>query len=450
MWADALQNFDIHTASTYGNRLLDSLGIAERCATTRDAHPALRYAQSGLLALTGRADAAPQICPAALASCADGVLAALAAITGPSHLDDIDGGALLGERAALMGLTRNGRIAAGGSCRLLEAADGWLALNLARDDDWELLPAWLETEIQKDDWDSLANTLRECPLDECIERGRLLGLAVAPAPLEPVTAPWFRCEYHTEHKARHVDASRSPLVVDLSSLWAGPLCTHLLQQLGARVIKVESSRRPDGARLGNPDFYDLLNAGKASVALDFSTAEGRAQLQKLCARADIVIEASRPRALRQLGIDAERLIDANPGLTWVSITGYGRAEPMANWVAFGDDAAVAAGLSQRFQHCHGEPVFCGDAIADPLTGLHAALAAWHSYRRGGGQLLALALRDVVAHCLAFDAAAPAVLRERAGEWRTVIERAGLLDTPLVARAPIGKARDLGADNGDFR
>jgi crotonobetainyl-CoA:carnitine CoA-transferase CaiB-like acyl-CoA transferase len=165
--------------------------------------------------------------------------------------------------------------------------------------------------------------------------------------------------------------------------------------------------------------------------------------------ADIVIEASRPRALRQLGIEAERLVDANPGLTWISLTGYGRLEPMGNWVGFGDDAAIAAGLGLRFAHCHGTPAFCGDAIADPLTGLHAALAAWHSYRSGGGRLLALALRDVVAHCLAFDAATPAVLRKRAGEWRTVIERAGLMDAQPVARHPIAPARALGADNDDW-
>jgi crotonobetainyl-CoA:carnitine CoA-transferase CaiB-like acyl-CoA transferase len=237
--------------------------------------------------------------------------------------------------------------------------------------------------------------------------------------------------------------------VDLSSLWAGPLCTHLLQQLGARVVKVESAGRPDGARLGHPDFYNLLNAGKASVALDFTSEEGRAQLRALCARADIVIEASRPRALRQLGVHAEDLIDANPHLTWISVSGYGRSEPMGNWVGFGDDAAIAAGLGLRFAQCHGKPVFCGDAIADPLTGLHAALAAWHSYRSGGGRLIALALRDVVAHCLAFDAAPPAILRERAAEWHTIIDQAGLLDMQSTARLPTGAARALGADNEDF-
>jgi crotonobetainyl-CoA:carnitine CoA-transferase CaiB-like acyl-CoA transferase len=154
--------------------------------------------------------------------------------------------------------------------------------------------------------------------------------------------------------------------------------------------------------------------------------------------------------LRQLGIDAVQLVAANPQLTWISITGYGRLDPMANWVAFGDDAAVAAGLSRLVDDSGGEIAFCGDAVADPLTGLHAALLAWHGYRTGGGGLRALALRDVVAHCIEAELALPPErLRARADEWREVIERAGLLDVQPMARRASGVARALGADNGDF-
>src|SRR5262249_36579837 len=135
-----------------------------------------------------------------------------------------------------------------------------------------------------------------------------------------------------------------PLVIDLSSLWAGPLCSHLLHKLGADVVKIESTRRPDGARRGPALFFDLMNAGKRSVALDFSSREGRESLHALVRKADIVIEGSRPRALRQLGLDAEQVI-AECVTTWVSINGYGRDEPQENWIAFGDDAGVAAGLS---------------------------------------------------------------------------------------------------------
>jgi crotonobetainyl-CoA:carnitine CoA-transferase CaiB-like acyl-CoA transferase len=180
----------------------------------------------------------------------------------------------------------------------------------------------------------------------------------------------------------------------LSSLWAGPLCAQLLGVCGAQVVKLESLQRPDGARRGSPAFFDLMNGGKRSVAVDIESESGLEQLRGLLARADIVIESSRPRALAQLGVDAEELVRSGLGKTWLSITGYGRGEPEAGWVAFGDDAAAAAGLTAT-AGC-GTPVFCGDAIADPLTGLHAAVAALASWLTGGGRLLDVSLRNVAA------------------------------------------------------
>ncbi|MGH8453859.1 MAG: CoA transferase [Nevskiales bacterium] len=217
---------------------------------------------------------------------------------------------------------------------------------------------------------------------------------------------------------------RAPLIVDLASLWAGPLCSRLLQRMGAEVIKLESTQRPDGARNGPAAFFDLLNVGKRTVTLDFSSAQGRDQLRALLGRADIVIEGSRPRALRQLGIHAETLIEENPGLNWISISGYGRGEPQENWIAYGDDAAVAAGLSHVQYQATGQRMIVGDAIADPLTGLHAALAAWASWLGGGGRLISLALRDVVNHCLRFDLPdSAAAIRSRQLEWAALAQKA---------------------------
>ena len=131
---------------------------------------------------------------------------------------------------------------------------------------------------------------------------------------------------------------RGLTVVDLSSLWAGPLCGQLLAAAGARVIKVESTTRPDGARHGPKAFFELMHRGKEFLAFDFSTTAGRAALADVLGAADVVIEASRPRALEQLGIIAA----SSPARVWLSITGYGRDLPVR--VAFGDDAAVAGGL----------------------------------------------------------------------------------------------------------
>lgn len=363
-----------------------------------------------------RARLTPVFIPAPVADWADAALARLAALAPAGALDGITGAQLLTERAAISGYVSRGAISPGGSCRLLDAADGGIALNLARDDDWELLPAWLEQAVARD-WEAVAEVVRSRLARPLVERGREIGLAVAvdEAPVAGMARSHNRSgtvratpPLETSRVgARNVGAANAgaghardrPRVIDLSSLWAGPLCGYLLQRLGAEVIKVESLRRPDGARRGPALFFDLLNAGKASVALDFASAEGRAQLAALIESADIVIEASRPRALRQLGIDAAALCAHRPGLVWASITAYGRGPHTGHWIGYGDDVGVAAGLSAVVRAATGERRIVGDAIADPLTGIHAALTAWQAWRAGEGGLLDLAMHDVVQHCI---------------------------------------------------
>jgi hypothetical protein len=392
-----------------------------------------------------------------LAACARAALAASAQLSGSPELADLDGPALLGERAALLELKRRGATSPGGSCRLLRASDRWIAVNLARPDDLALLPAWIGCDGTSDPWERIRARVRELRAEDVVERARLLGLAAAVA-VKPSSQPppWHRVTV----RSRPAPPSRTPLVIDLSSLWAGPLCTHLLLLAGARVVKLESTGRPDAAREGSASFFDLMNAGKESVsldltcpegvralqvALDLTSPEGVRALQGLLARADIVVESSRPRALAQLGIDPESLVRTRSGLTWVSLTGYGRATPGRDWVAFGDDASVAAGLATA-TGSEATPLFCGDAIADPLTGLHAAVAALRSWREGGGQLLDLALRDVVAHALAFESRQPrcTVHRVRDG-WRVSCGAESQRVLEPRARVAKGRARAFGCD-----
>jgi crotonobetainyl-CoA:carnitine CoA-transferase CaiB-like acyl-CoA transferase len=154
----------------------------------------------------------------------------------------------------------------------------------------------------------------------------------------------------------------------MSSLWAGPLAGGLLAPAGAVVVTVEGARRPDGARRGPAAFFDLLNAGKRCIALDFDDEHDTRALADLMTRASLVIEGSRRRVMDRLGIDVATTVAG--GTSWLSITAYGRDGDGANRVGFGDDVAVAAGLA-----IDGEPpLFVGDAIADPITGLYAALA----------------------------------------------------------------------------
>ena len=434
-------------AIEYAHRLLCSLGAEPRRQPgPAAAHPALAWALSGAMALTGAPGQQGRMCPAPIASCVDGALAALRALAGDDLTSALPDASLLGERAAIAGLRRGRRVSAGGACRLLSGADGWLALSLARPDDWQLLPAWLESGAL-DSWPAVADAVAIARIDTLVERGRMLGLALAAArePL-PGPTPWCRVLDRSPTTNAKVSRRGTPLVVDLSALWAGPLCAQLLGALGARVVKVESLRRPDGARGGPPIFHDLMNAGKASVALDFSSARDIDKLRHLLLVADIVIESARPRALRQLGIDASAMLAGNPRLTWLSITGHGRTDDRADRIAYGDDAGVAAGLSSLMLDATGDIMFCGDAIADPLTGVHAALAAWSAHRAGGGVLVGLALSEVVRHCLEFMPS-PGIeaTRQRWRRWQDIAVATGLAERRAAIRSVASPARPLGAD-----
>ncbi|WP_053753700.1 CoA transferase [Streptomyces sp. MMG1533] len=399
--------------------------------------PFLDWAASGGMALTGEADGPPDLSPAPMLSLIGAVRSALSRLGA-----DIGPGLLLGGRAGAMNLTRRGRTSAGGASRLLPAADGWLAVTLSRPDDVDLVPAMLGRADVSDHWQDLATAVRAAPAREFAARIRMLGVPAAALPTapSPVSAPWKVTSIAAPHRTDR------PLVVDLSSLWAGPLCAHLLGRAGARVVKVESTRRPDGARSGNRRFYDWLHAGHESVAVDFTSAAGRAALARLVDAADVVIEASRPRALAQLGLAPEHL-DHRPGKVWVGITGYGRGRP--DRVAFGDDAAVAGGLVGRHE---GRPVFCADAIADPLTGLVAALGALGSLAGGGGRLIDVSMRDVAA---AFAGAGPGcpgphpIRTDAAGPVVVECGRTGRSQPVLPPRAPVpgGTAAPPGRDTG---
>jgi hypothetical protein len=380
------------------------------------------------------------MCPLPLAAAADGAMRAFATVAGMAN-DALPGGAsLLGQRARLRGLTRAGMQSAGTSCRLLPARDGWIAVSLARNEDWDLLPAWLSADVASD-WPSVAAAVSGRYADALVARGRLLGLAVARADGDATAPAWHTVSMR---ERAGVTGGRRPVVVDLSSLWAGPLAGALLRIAGAEVIKVESVARPDGARRGHGGFFDWLNGGKRCVALDFASADGRAALRALLRHADIVIEGSRPRALRQIGVVAEEFLERQPGLVWVSLTAYGRDGGAGDWVGFGDDAGVAAGLSRCMAETFGQMMFVGDAIADPMAGIHAAVAALTAWRQGVGGLVSLSLVGVVARAMRLGGVLGGeALQVRAERWSRIA--AGWSGRPYRLPAAASRARALGAD-----
>ncbi|WP_082691074.1 CoA transferase [Mycobacterium sp. GA-1199] len=297
----------------------------------------------------------------------------------------IDAAELIGGRAALLGLSPVGQVSAGGATRMMRSRDGWCALTLARPDDIAAVPALVSADEVDDPWPAVQRWVVENDCADLTERARLLGLPAAGLAETPPEGPRV-------YPFGAATATRGPadlLVADLSALWAGPLCGRLLASAGATVVKVESAARPDGARHGPQSFFDWMNAGKLSYSVDFDEPSG---LRALLAAADVVIESSRPEALVRRGL-APTDVTPRDGRVWLRVTGHGTDGDRRNWVAFGDDAAVSGGLV-----C-GEPdapEFCGDAIADPLTGLEAALAVAQSLRSGGGELIEMSMAAVAA------------------------------------------------------
>ncbi len=305
----------------------------------------------------------------------------------------VDASTLLTGRSAMLGLSPRGRISAGGATRLMRAADTWCAVTLSRPDDIAAVPAVIEADTITDDpWPHLQRWVGARPAAAVVERAGLLGIPAAALAETSASPPVTRV---LGPRAQH--AGRL-LVADMSSMWAGPLCGQLLHRAGATVIKVESGRRPDGTRRGPAAFYDWMNRGKLSYAVEFDDHEA---MLRLLSVADVVIEGSRPAALTRRGLGPAD-IPPRAGRVWVRITGYGTHGDAGTRVAFGDDAAVAGGLVEY--HSDG-PVFVGDAIADPLTGLHAAAAVADALARGGGELIELSMAATAAGYAGFSGGA---------------------------------------------
>jgi len=284
----------------------------------------------------------------------------------------------------------------GSSCHLmLTKDDQWVAINLARPEDHELVSIFFSLEVgvnEKIDIGKLGNNVRSCSSADLIEYAIDVGVPISRLNEVPYKYSLFELPVQVQDvkKAHDVSLSTQLKVVDLSSLWAGPLCSHLLQRCGFSVTKVESSQRPDGARFGNPNFFAELDEGKEHVEIDFHSIAGIHQLRELIEYADVVIEGSRPRAMQQLGINLEQIVRQAQPRVWLSITGYGRAGLAGQRVGFGDDCAVAGGL---VDFSSDGPHFLGDAIADPISGLVAATSIFRAIDQQKSCLIGVSLAE---------------------------------------------------------
>jgi succinate---hydroxymethylglutarate CoA-transferase len=178
-------------------------------------------------------------------------------------------------------------------------------------------------------------------------------------------------------------------VIDLTSVLSGPLCTMMLGDAGADVIKVESPAG-DQARGWGPPFWGdqgteflAVNRNKRSIVLDLKTPAGKSALLRLCKRADVLVENYRRGVPERLGIDYETLHQVNPRLVYCSISGFGDSGPRRGEAAYDSVMQAFVGIMHMTGAPGGPPVRASISVCDVSAALYANQAI----------LLALAARE---------------------------------------------------------
>ncbi|MBB4267541.1 CaiB/BaiF CoA transferase family protein [Roseospira visakhapatnamensis] len=190
-------------------------------------------------------------------------------------------------------------------------------------------------------------------------------------------------------------------VLDLSRVLAGPFCTQLLGDLGAEVIKVERPGRGDDTRAWGPPFltdhdgtpsqesayYLSINRNKRSLAVDLTRPEGQALIRRLAAQVDVLVENFKVGGLAKYGLSYADLKEGCPRLVYCSITGFGQTGPYAPRAGYDYLAQGMGGMMSLTGTADGDPVKVGNANADQLTGMYAAVAilAALRHRDAGGR-----------------------------------------------------------------
>ncbi|MFI9774973.1 CaiB/BaiF CoA transferase family protein [Streptomyces sp. NPDC051956] len=190
-------------------------------------------------------------------------------------------------------------------------------------------------------------------------------------------------------------------VLDLATLFAGPLAATMLGDFGADVIKVEHPRKPDPSRGHGPSkdgvglWWKLLGRNKRNITLDLSTRGGREILLKLVADADVLIENFRPGTLEKWSLGWEELSAANPRLVLTRVTGFGQFGPYSHRPGFGTLAEAMSGFAALTGEPDGPPTLPPFGLADSIAALstsYAVMAALRGRERTGrGQVVDMAI-----------------------------------------------------------
>ena len=287
---------------------------------------------------------------------------------------------------------------------------GWVHADLIADD--EELFAVLAADAPGADAEELAITAQECRLPVTPYRR-----APARWRLEPPEAA------DVGERLRRVSSPASVRVVDLTAMWAGPLCTALLAAWGARVLTVEPPSRRDGLR-GSPAQFAVLDHGKARRPWDLRMESGRAAFEAALREADVLVESFSDRVLPNLGYDDASLTRLNHRLNVVRVRAFPSSSAEASWVAFGRGVHAVSGLG----FVDGAPAPATVAYPDPLAGLLAFAAVLEALARlEGGQRVEVSLAGAIAPLLGASGAA-----------------LGAVDDASIAAARSGAARRPGA------
>lgn len=193
------------------------------------------------------------------------------------------------------------------------------------------------------------------------------------------------------------------LVVDLTRVLAGPFCTMMLAELGARVIKVENPQGGDDSRRfepivqGQSAYFASLNRGKEDIALDLKDATDRAVFLRLVGRADVLVENFRPGTLERLGLGYESLRAVNPRLIYAAVSGFGQTGPWSRKPAYDLIVQALGGMMSVTGQPGGPPTKAGTSVGDITGGLFllagVAAALYHREKTGTGRLVDVAMLD---------------------------------------------------------
>jgi CoA:oxalate CoA-transferase len=192
-------------------------------------------------------------------------------------------------------------------------------------------------------------------------------------------------------------------VVDLSRILAGPYCTFLMAELGARVIKVEPPGKGDDAREYGPfkngvsTYFASINRGKESIALDLKAPADKRIFEALLAKADVIVENFRPGTMEKLGYGWETLHPRHPRLIYASASGFGHTGPFSNYPAYDMVVQGLGGIMSITGHPGQPPVRIGMSIGDIGAGLYTAVAVHaallHRERTGEATKVDVAMFD---------------------------------------------------------